>query len=281
MTQTASISRRTLRDLPKHVVIILILGMQLLPAYMMFQISFKNNQQFISNPWLPPNPADAQYQNWVHAFWWILPYLGNTLFVALLGTVGALIASVLGAYFFGRYRMPFSRLLWAAFMFVLLMPTVVNIVPLFMQLRSMNLLNNLWALILVGIAGVQAYNLFLLRGFVEDIPKELFEAADIDGASHLRQVWHVVVPMSLPIIGTLAITTFLGLWNEFLLPLIVLRDHDKFTVGVGLAYLDGEYVRRWGHVMAAFVMASIPLVLTFIFTMRFFVRGLAAGAVKG
>jgi len=90
-----------------------------------------------------------------------------------------------------------------------------------------------------------------------------------------------VVPMSGPILGTLAILQFLGNWNEFLMPLILLRDPQLFTIGVGLIYLDGEYVKDWGNIMAAFTVASIPLVVIFLFTMRLFVQGLSSGAVKG
>jgi len=163
----------------------------------------------------------------------------------------------------------------------MLMPSVVNITPLFMVLKSLHLLNTLWALVLVGVAAGQVFNIFVLRNFIEDLPRDLFEAAEMDGASHLQQVFTIVIPMSGPIIGTLAILSFLGMWNDFLLPLIVLRDQDLFTLGVGLIYLDGEYVKQWGQIMAAYFVASIPLLVLFFFTMRLFVRGLSAGALKG
>jgi len=143
------------------------------------------------------------------------------------------------------------------------------------------MLNTLWALILLGVAGGQVFNIFVLRNFIDDLPRDLFEAAEIDGASHLQQVLTIVIPMSGPIIGTLAILSFLGIWNDFLMPFIVLRDPGLFTVGVGLIYLDGEYVKQWGEIMAAYFVASIPLIVLFLFTMRLFVRGLSAGALKG
>jgi ABC-type glycerol-3-phosphate transport system permease component len=139
----------------------------------------------------------------------------------------------------------------------------------------------LWALISVGVAGAQVLNIYVLRNFIEDLPKDLFEAAEMDGAGHWQQMTNVVIPMSGSIIGTLSILAFLGKWNEFLLPLIILRDKELFTLGVGLIYLDGEYVKQWGQIMAAYFIASIPLIVVFMFTMRLFVRGLSAGAVKG
>jgi ABC-type glycerol-3-phosphate transport system permease component len=163
----------------------------------------------------------------------------------------------------------------------MLLPGVANIVPLFALLKQLNLLNTLYALIIIGIAGGQVFCIYVLRNFIEDIPKDLFEAAEMDGASHFNQLRNVVIPMSGSIIGTLAILTFLGQWNDFLMPLIVLRDPELFTIGVGLIYLDGEYVKQWGKIMAAFFVASLPLIIIFLFTMKLFVRGLSSGALKG
>lgn len=272
---------RARRDWPKHAVVGTLLAIELFPLYMMFQVSFKDNATFIANPWLPSSPLDWRWENWLFAFKLVGPYIANTLFVAGTATILTLLLAILAAYFFARYRMPFSRLFWAAFMTLMLLPGVANIVPLFMLLRELSLLNTLWALIVVGVSAGQAFNIFVLRSFVEDLPKDLFEAAEMDGAGHLAQIRHIVIPMSAPIIGTLAILTFLNKWNDFLLPLIVLRDKSLFTLGVGLIYLDGEYVKQWGPIMAAYFFAALPLIVLFLFTMRLFVRGLSQGAIKG
>jgi ABC-type glycerol-3-phosphate transport system permease component len=248
---------------------------------MMWQISFKDNAGFIQNPWFPSNPLTWQWDNYVFAAKLILPYVANTVFVAVSGTVISLALALCGAYFFARYKMPFSGVLWSAFMVLMLLPGIANIVPLFSLLKDLSLLNTLYALIVVGVAGGQVFNIFVLRGFIEDIPKDLFEAAEMDGAGHFQQIVNIVVPMSGSIIGTLAILAFLGKWNEFLLPLIVLRDKELFTLGVGLIYLDGEYVKQWGQIMAAYFLAAIPLIILFLFTMRLFVKGLSQGAIKG
>ena len=268
-------------DWPKILFIGIVLAVELLPLYMMWQISFKDNTSFIQNPWFPSSPPDWKWENYVYAAKLILPYVANTVFVAVSGTVISLVLALLGAYFFARYKMPYSSILWSAFMVLMLLPGIANIVPLFVLLRELSLLNTLYALIIVGVAGGQVFNIFVLRGFIEDIPKDLFEAAEIDGAGHFQQIVNIVVPMSGSIIGTLSILAFLGKWNEFLLPLIVLRDKELFTLGVGLIYLDGEYVKQWGQIMAAYVFAAIPLIVIFLFTMRLFVKGLSQGAIKG
>ncbi|HEX8372270.1 MAG TPA: carbohydrate ABC transporter permease [Chthoniobacterales bacterium] len=268
-------------DWGKHLFIWIVLLIEFLPFYMMMQISVKNNSEFLQNPWLPLSPAQWHWENWVFGIKLVGPYVINTIFVAVLGTLFSVFFAVLGAYFFARVRMPGSDFFWAAFLVLMLLPGVANIVPLFQLLKSLNLLNSLWALIILGTAGGQVFAIFVLRNFIEDLPRDLFEAAEMDGASHFRQVCHIVFPMSAPIIGTLSILAFLGQWNDFLMPLIVLRDHKLFTLGVGLIYLDGEYVKQWGQIMAAFFISSIPLIIIFMFCMKLFVRGLSAGGVKG
>ena len=272
---------RRRRDWPKHAVILVVVLIELFPLYVMLQVSFKDNAGFIENPWLPSAPATWHWENWVFGLGLIGPYLVNTVFVAVTGTACSLTFAILGAYFFARYRMPLSGVLWPAFLLLMLLPGIANLVPLFMLLKKLSLLNTLWALIAVGVAGGQVFNIFVLRNFIEDLPKDLFEAAEIDGASHLQQIKNIVLPLAAPIIGTLAVLAFLAQWNEFLLPLIVLRDKELFTLGVGLIYLDGEYVKQWGQIMAAYFVAAVPLIAIFLFTMRLFVRGLSQGAIKG
>lgn len=272
---------RTGRDWTKHIIILAILALELLPFYMMMQISVKDNAGFLQNTWLPSSPSTWVWQNYVFAFQIIFPYVANTVVVAVTATAVGLLFALLGSYFFARYQMPYSGFFWYAFLLLMLMPGVANIVPLFALLKSLSLLNTLWALIILGIAGSQVFAIYVLRNFIEDIPKDLFEAAEIDGATHFQQLINVVIPLSGPIIGTLAILMFLGSWNDFLMPLIVLRDPELFTIGVGLIYLDGEYVKQWGQIMAAFFVASLPLIIIFLFCMKLFVRGLSSGAVKG
>lgn len=273
--------RRGPRDLGKHLLILAIVGLSLFPLYVMFEVSFKTNTEFVEDPWLPNAPGNWDWGNWAFALKLIVPYIANTVFVTVSGTIGGLALAVLGAYFFARYRMPGHRILWTAFLFLFLMPGVVNIVPLFTQLASLNMLNSLWTLIALAIAAAQAFQIFVLKNFIEDIPRDLFEAAEMDGAGHLQQIWHVVVPMSMPILGTLALLRFHAVWNEFLMPLVLLRDREMFTVGVGLIYLEAEYHKDWGEIMAAYSVSSLPLIILFAFTMQWFVKGFSSGAIKG
>jgi multiple sugar transport system permease protein len=153
--------------------------------------------------------------------------------------------------------------------------------PLFGLLRDLNLVNMLTALILVGTAAGQVSAIFVLRNFVSDVPQDLFEAADIDGASHFRQLRMIVLPLSGTILGTVGVMLFIQQWNEFVLPLIVMRDQIRLPVMVQLQRLNGSYVKEMGPLMAGFAIASIPVIVLFIFSMKLFIKGMTEGAVKG
>lgn len=271
--------RRYPPELPKHLFIWFILAFAFYPLALMVIVSFKDVGQFDLSPFALSFPLHVE--NW-HKGWDLIgKYIFNTVFVAVMSVAGTLFFSLQAAYFFARYRMPGATLLWYFFLFLMLMPGVTNLLPLFTLLKNMNLLNTLWALVIVGVAGGQVLQLYILRNFIEDIPGDLFDAAEVDGASHFQQIRTIVVPLSGSIISTLSILQFIGVWNDFILPLIVIRDDSRQLLAVGLSKLDGEYVKLYGEMFAGFGIASIPLVLLFIFTMRLFVRGLSAGALKG
>src|SRR5690606_1479956 len=159
---------------------------------------------------------------------------------------------------------------------------LLTLVPLFLQIKDFNLLNNHWGLILPYAAGNQILGIFILRGYFESIPKEIFESARIDGASELVVLRKIAMPMALPVIGTVAIVVAIAVWNDFILPLVVLSDQSLWTIPIGLINFQNQFVttENWGSMFAGYVIASLPLVLLFIFTMKYFIKGLTAGAVK-
>lgn len=263
----------------KHVFILIILFFAFVPFYLMLNISLKDNQQFARNPWFPEAPF--HWENYVYGWEQIGGKIFNTAFVAMSTTVLTLVCAVVGAFFFARYRMPGSKFLFGIFVILMMYPAVANMVPMFKLITSLGLYNTHFALILPGIAGGQAFNIFVLRNFIEDIPQDLFDAIEIDGGNTFYQIWHVVVPMSMPILGTLGILSIIGQWNNFVSPLLYLRDTNLQTIAVALLHLEGEYTKNWGQLMAGYTIASIPLVILFIFCMKLFIRGLSSGAVKG
>jgi len=162
----------------------------------------------------------------------VTPTVANSIFISTSATALTLAMAIGAAYFFVRLRMPFSGFLWNAILVLMMMPAIANLVPLFRLLRDLNLLNTLSALILVGASAGQMFAIFVLRNFVADIPRDLFEAAEIDGASHFQQLRVIVIPLSGPILGTVGVMQFIYVWNDFVLPLIIIRDADHLPVMV-------------------------------------------------
>ncbi|MFP4380494.1 MAG: carbohydrate ABC transporter permease [Candidatus Sumerlaeia bacterium] len=266
-------------ELPKHAFIWSILFMAFIPLYLMFIISLKDNVQFSHNPWLPTLPF--HWENYKVGWEHVGASIWNTMFVAISATVLSLIFGVCGAFFFARYKMPGSNILFYIFIILMLYPGVANMVPTFKLISSLGLYNTHYALILLFVAGSQAFTIYVMRNFIEDLPQDLFDAADVDGCSPWRQIWTIVVPLSSPIIGTLGVLRIIGEWNAFVGPLIMLRDPHKQMIGVRLLFLEGEYTKKWGEMMSGYTIASIPLIILFLFCMRLFVRGLSEGAIKG
>ncbi len=263
----------------KHAAIWAVLACSLLPVYLILVVSLKTNQQFYEAPGSLTEPF--HWHNWVDAWNLISSSLANSIFISTLGTALTLLFALSGAYFFARLRMPLSGLFWNALLVLLMMPSVANLVPLFRLLADLNLLNTLAALIIVGTSAGQIFAIFVLRNFVADIPQDLFEAAEIDGANHFQQMWTVVLPLCGPILGTVGVMHFISEWNEFVLPLIVIRDADSLPVMVQLQRLAGEYIKFFGPLMAGYAIASIPVIILFTFSMRLFVKGMTEGAIKG
>ena len=267
------------REATKHGLIWFVLFFAFLPLYIMLVISLKDNAQFVRNRWFPTLPF--HWENWRFGWQLVNSYIANSILVSTLAVAATLVTALLSAFVFARYRFPGKTILWYLLLGLLFMPGIMNLVPLFALMKKLSLLNSLTGLAILYTVGGQVFCVFVLRNFIEDIPGELFEAAQVDGAGPLQQVFTIVVPMSGSILATLAILRFLGCWNNFIMPLIFISDGYKQLIPVGLMRLDGEYVKQWGQMMAGFTIAAIPLVLIFLFTMRLFVRGLTAGAIKG
>jgi ABC-type glycerol-3-phosphate transport system permease component len=265
--------------LAKHLAIWIVLALAFLPLYLMLIVSVKSNTQFYEAP--ATVTAPYHWENWTAAWESVTPTVANSLFIATTSTVATLIFALGAAYFFARLRMPMSGLLWNAILVLMMMPAIANLVPLFRLLKDMNLLNTISALIIVGASAGQVFAIFVLRSFVADIPQDLFEAAEIDGASHFQQIWVIVLPLSAPIVGTIGVMQFIASWNDFVLPLIIIRDHARLPVMVQLLRMAGEYIKFWGPLMAGYTIASIPIIILFIFSMKLFIRGLTEGAIKG
>jgi multiple sugar transport system permease protein/raffinose/stachyose/melibiose transport system permease protein len=159
---------------------------------------------------------------------------------------------------------------------------VLTLIPLFLLVKDMGLLNTYWVLILPYIAGGQAFAIFVLRSFIASQPEEIFESARIDGANEFTIYSRIALPMAKPILGTLAILSLLSTWNDYIWPSVTLRNPELWTISLQLVSFSSQWasLQQYGQMFAGYVVASIPLFLLFIFTMRLFIEGLASGAIK-
>ena len=266
----------------KHLLIAIVLLFAFFPLYLMVVISFKDNVQFANNPWWFDSFGAWHWANWSKAWGVVQNYIANSVVTSVSAVIVCLAVAIPTSYVLARYKFPGKGIIYYGLVASMFLPgTAATLVTMFMLLKTMHLVNSLVALVLVGAVGGQVVCVFILRQFFEEIPKELFESAQLDGAGHFRQITNIVLPMSGSILAALAIMQFLANWNSLMLPLVILRDDELLTVPVGLMRLDSEYVKQWGELMAGYTISSIPLVVLFLFTMRLFVRGLTAGAVKG
>ena len=205
----------------------------------------------------------------------------NTLLIASATTVVALIVGVLGGYGFSRYRIPGrNTLLWSVLL-TKLFPRVVVIVPFFVTLRNLQIMNTYQGLILVYLMVTFPVAIWLLKGFFDKIPVEIEEAAIVDGCSVPQLLWRVVLPMARPALVAVAMYSFILAWNEFLFALVFTNGLERRPLSVALAFFIDENGIRWGELMAASVVMSLPAILVFTLAQRMLVRGLSDGAVKG
>lgn len=266
----------------KHGLLWFVLFFAFFPLYITFVISFKTNDQFTNNPWFFDSPAQWQLQNWAKAWVTVQNYIANSVVTSVGAVVLCLAMAILVSYVLARYRFAGRPIIYYGLIASMFLPgTAATLVTMFALIERLHLINNLWTLVILGAVAGQVVCVFILRNFIEEIPKEMFESAEIDGAGMVQQIRHIVLPLSGSVMATLAIMQFIGRWNNLMLPLIVLRDDELLTVPVGLMRLDGEYVKQWGELMAGYSISAIPLVILFLFTMHLFVKGISAGAIKG
>jgi ABC-type glycerol-3-phosphate transport system permease component len=263
----------------KHGFLWAALAVAFLPLYLMAIVSVKTNAQLYEVPARLTTPM--HWENLLAAWRMVAPTIANSLFITISATLLTMWFALWAAYFFARVRAPLSGFLWNAVLVMMMLPSIANLIPLFRLLGDLQLLNTLTALILVSASAGQVVAIFVLRNFIADIPQELFDSAEVDGANHFEQVRTIVIPQSGAILGTVGIMHFFAEWNNFLLPLIVMRDHARLPVMVQLLRMAGEYIKLWGPLMAGYALASIPIIILFVFSMKLFIKGLTEGAVKG
>ncbi len=205
----------------------------------------------------------------------------NSATVSVSATLGVLLSSSLGGYSFSRVDYPGRNTIFLIYLSTMMIPFAVIMIPLFVQMRLLGWINNLAALIVPGM--FSAWGTFLMRQFMMGIPRELEEAAEIDGCNHLRVYATIIMPLCKPVMATLAIFSFMGFWNDFLWPLIVISSRNKKTLPLGLAGFQQKVALNtpWHLIMALAVVSILPILIIFIVGQKYYVQGIVTSGLKG
>ncbi len=267
-------------DLPIHIILIILIILTFYPFIFTVITSFKSSPQFTHNFWGITYPLHLS--NYKDAWSRIRRYILNSIIVTIASVVGVLTIASISAFIFARFKFPGREFLFLCILSLLMIPGILTLVPAFLLVKSLGLLNTRWALILPYISGGQIFAMFILRSFLASLPEELFEATRVDGASTIQSFIYLAIPLSKPILVTIAIMNILGTWNDYVWPLVTLPDGKLWTITVGIVSFSNQYLglEMWGPMFAGYVIASIPLIVLFFFTMRYFIAGLASGALK-
>ncbi len=252
----------------------------LVPLLWMLSVSFMATGEAsrFPPPLLPEQASLAQYQA-LFSRGGMGRYFTNSLLVAGAITLGSLLINTLAGYAFAKLRFAGRETVFRLLLAALVVPAQVAMLPLFLMMKSLGLVNTYGGVIVPGLAGV--FGIFLVRQYARSIPDEMLEAARIDGAGEARIFFSIVLPMLKPVLVTLAIFTFMASWNDFMWPLIVLTDQAHYTLPVALASLSREHIQDVEMMMAGAVVTVLPVLLLFLLLQRYYLQGLTLGSVKG
>lgn len=225
----------------------------------------------------PENPSLEAYSLLVET----LPFVrivGNSLGIAVVSAFVQLLTGAMAAYVFARMHFRGRDVLFVVYLSTMMIPQAVLVVPLFIEMRTLGLVDTYLGLLAPSLTSVFA--IFLLRQSIRQLPKELEDAAVIDGAGHVRIFLQIILPLIRPVLATLAVLAFMGSWNNFLWPLIVIRSPELMTLPLGLATLRGQYTNPWEVVMAGSVISILPMALLYLVAQKYVVQGVASAGLK-
>ena len=251
----------------------------LIPFLWMISSSLKDLDELFAVPpvWIPKHIA---WENYVYMFEqapWVT-YFANTTLVTAAIILGQLVTCSMAAYAFARLKFKGREVIFIIYLGTMMIPFQVVMIPQFQIIKTLGLIDNIWSLIVIGI--FNAFGTFLLRQFFLTLPKELEEAAMIDGCSYPRIFWEIIIKNSKPALMTLVIFTFMNTWNDFLRPLIFLNSQENWTLSMGLAKFQGTYVTQWNQMMAGALITMLPILVVYIFAQKYFVQGIVMSGIK-
>lgn len=274
-------SRRHTLHTALYVIFSLCSLVYLLPLAWMISTSLKQDGRELAMPpqWIPSPVVWANYVTALTALPMLL-FLRNTLIITLTATGFGLVSASLAGFAFARLRFPGRNLLFSLCLATLMLPSIVTLIPEFVIFKQIGWLNTFLPLIVPWSLGGHAFGIFLFRQYAMTIPFDYDEAARIDGASALRIWWSIIVPLSRPVLATMALLAFIYHWNDFLRPLVFLSDKDLRTLAIGLRLFKSEYLVQWNLLMAASALMLAPILVLFFAAQRYFVQGIVMSGLK-
>lgn len=248
-------------------------------AWMVATSLTTDGQLFATPPRLFPDPVDPSAYTRVAATFPLWRWVANSLGVAVVSTFLQVLTSAMAAYVFARFEFRGQRALFVLYVATLMIPLQVLIVPLFIEVSRLGLQDTYAALLLPLIAS--PFGVFLLRQFFLTLPREIEEAARVDGAGHWQVFTRIVLPMSKPALATLTVFAFMAAWNSFLWPLVAINSESLMTLPLGLSQLHGRFTTDWNLVMAGSTISVIPIVALYLFAQKYVIQGVALSGLKG
>ncbi len=253
----------------------------MLPIFWMASTSLKMPRELMAWPpeWIPSNP---QWGNFAEAFgkYPLARYMLNSTILVIANIVGALLSVPVIAYGFARFNFPFKNVLFILMLSMMMVPGHIKLIPLYVLYLRLGMIDTYWPLILPAYFG-SPFFIFLMTQFMRTIPKDLDDAARIDGAGTWGILYRIIIPLCRPALTVVVVFTFLWTWNDFLEPIIFLRDYDSFPISVGLAFFQGRYSIEWHLFMGATLVSILPILVVYFFAQRHLIGGLASIGIKG
>lgn len=251
------------------------------PIIWMLYSSFKTNPEF--NRSILALPKTLHFENYITAFKMgnIGQYSLNSLFNAVISSAIIIIFSFIVAYFIARFKFKFRKIIYITFLFGMLVPIHALLVPVFIQYKNLGLFDTRFTLLIPYVAFGLPFSIFLMEGFIRTVPRELEEAAYIDGSGFLSTMFRIVFPVCKPTVVTIGLLSFLDGWNEFPFALVLIRSDHLKTISLGLLNFNGQYSKEYTTQMAGLIMAVLPIIIIYAFMNKQIIEGMTAGAVKG
>jgi len=267
--------------LAKFILLMIIIGFVVIPLMATILGGFKSVGDLRTNPFGLPIVWELEHYLDILLSERIWRLMWNSMFITFFTLLLTVSFSAMAGFVFAHIRFFGSRLLMNYILLGMMFPAATAVLPLFLMVRDIGLLDSHWGVILPQVAFGLAFSILLFRTFFEQLPQELFEAALMDGCSYIRFFWSITLPLSTPIIATVGVFIAVQSWNNFLLPLVILNTEEAFPWPLGIMRYQGEYSTEWNKILAFITLTIAPAIVFFLAAQKYIVAGLTGGAVKG